>query len=70
MSLWTKWRIKRAKTAEKRRIKTAVEALRRMEQTMAALGITRHQRKQMYRDFIKSEEGRENVIEILNGAIK
>jgi len=52
----------------KRRIKQAVKLLARIDKTMSALQMPRWKRKQIWRDFIKSENQRENVIKILNGA--
>ena len=52
----------------KRRIKQSVKLLAKIDQTMSALKMPRWKRKQMWRDFIKSESQRENVIKILNGA--
>lgn len=52
----------------KRRIKQSVKLLARIDRTMKALEMPRWKRKQMWRDFIKSESQRENVIKILNGA--
>ena len=51
-----------------RRIKQAVKLLAKIDGTMKALGMPRWQRKQMWRDFIKSESQRMNIISILNGA--
>jgi len=63
MRAFTRWRLTRE-------IKIAIRAIRRMEKTMAALGIPRHQRKQMFRDFIKSEASRKGLVDILVGATK
>lgn len=52
----------------KRRIKQAVKLLARIDNTMSALQMPRWKRKQIWRDFIKSESQRNNVIKILNGA--
>jgi len=52
----------------RRRIKQAVKLLAKIDATMRALGMPRWKRKQMWRDFIKSESQRMNIINILNGA--
>ena len=52
----------------KKRIKQTVKLLARIDQMMIALKMPRWKRKQMWRDFIKSESQRENVINLLNGA--
>ena len=52
----------------RRKIRQAVKLLAKIDRTMAAMGMPRWKRKQMWRDFIKSESQRMNVIEILNGA--
>ena len=52
----------------KRRIKRAVELLAKIDRTMRALEMPRWKRKQIWRDFKKSESQRMNVIKILNGA--
>jgi len=52
----------------RRRIKRAAELLAKIDRTMKALEMPRWKRKQMWRDFIKSESQRMNIIKILNGA--
>lgn len=52
----------------RRKIRQAVNLLAKIDRTMKVLGMPRWQRKQMWRDFIKSESQRMNIISILNGA--
>lgn len=52
----------------RRKIRQAVNLLAKIDRMMQALGMPRWQRKQMWRDFIKSESQRMNIISILNGA--
>lgn len=59
--MFKKWRLRR-------RVKQAVNLLAKIDRMMKALGMPRWQRKQMWRDFIKSESQRMNIISILNGA--
>ena len=52
----------------RRKIRQAVNLLAKIDRMMRELGMPRWQRKQMWRDFIKSESQRMNIISILNGA--
>jgi len=52
----------------RKRIKQAKRLLEKVDKTMKALNMPRWKRKQIWRDFIKSEHQRRNIIEILNGA--
>ena len=52
----------------RRKIKQAVKLLAKIDMMMIALKMPRRQKKQMWRDFVKSEKQRMNVIEILDGA--
>jgi len=50
----------------KRRIKRTVFLLNKIDATMRAMSMPKWKRKQIWRDFIKSESQRMNVIDILN----
>jgi len=52
----------------KRRIEQAVKLLAKIDKTMRALGMPRWKRKQIWREFVKSESQRMNIMNILNGA--
>ena len=51
----------------KRQIKQAIKILARVDKTMNALRMLRWKRKQIWRDLIKSEKQRMNIMNILNG---
>lgn len=68
MSLWTNWRRKRREKRLTHDIETAGKMLKRIDDTMQSLNVPRWKRKQMWRDFIKSEDQRTNVLKILEGA--
>ena len=48
-----------------RRLKRAIWAIRRVEKVMEDMGLSRTLRRQLWRDFTKTENGRENVIGVL-----
>jgi len=50
----------------KRRIRQAVRLLSRIDASMKAAKFTRTERKQVWRDFIKSEAGRGRIIDFMN----
>lgn len=52
----------------KRRIEQAVKLLAKIDKTMKALEMPRWKRKQIWREFVKSESQRMNIMNILNGA--
>ncbi len=51
----------------RRKIKQAIRVLARIDAMMKSMRMPRWKRKQMWRDFIKSESQRMNVIDFLNG---
>ena len=51
----------------KRRVNKAIWALQKVDRLMKDVGMSRHQRKQLWSDFIRSEKGREGVIGIIEG---
>lgn len=61
MKSFKEWRLSR-------QIDQAAELLAKIDRTMKALRMPQWKRKQMWRDFYKSEEARKNVIKILIGA--
>ena len=68
MNFWAQLRRKRRERRLTRDIETAGKMLRRIDITMQSLNMPRWKRKQMWRDFIKSEDQRTNVLKILEGA--
>jgi len=51
----------------KKRIRQAQWLLWRIDKIMKAMNMPRYKRKQMWRDFVKSENQRKNMISILGG---
>jgi len=51
----------------KRRIKQTIKILRRVDKLMVAMNMPHWKRKQIWRDFIKSQTGRNVIINFLNG---
>jgi len=51
----------------KKRINQAITLLKKIDDLMKALNMPRWKRKQMWRDFIKSEDQRMNIMQLLNG---
>jgi len=51
----------------KRKIRQAQWLLSRIDAIMKAMNMPRYKRKQMWRDFVKSENQRKNMISILGG---
>lgn len=51
----------------RRRINHTIRLLKKVDTTMKALKMPKWQRKQMWRDFIKSEQNRMGMIDLLNG---
>ena len=49
----------------KRRVRQAIRFLARIDASMTAAGFTRSERKQVWRDFIKSKAGRSRVIDFM-----
>lgn len=61
MKLYKDWLLRR-------QIKQSIRILQKVDKTMKVLGMPRWKRKQMWRDFIKSESQRNNIMDLLNGA--
>jgi len=51
----------------RRRINQAIKLLKKIDNLMKALNMPRWKRRQMWRDFVKSEKQRMNVMDLLNG---
>lgn len=68
MSLWAKLRKKRREKRLTCDLVTAGKMLKRIDDTMQSLNVPRWKRKQMWRDFVKSEDQRTNVLKMLEGA--
>jgi len=63
MKLFHKWLLRR-------RIKKAQSLILKIEDTLCAMNAPRWKRKQIWRDFIKTNSGRETILTILNEAGK
>lgn len=51
----------------KKRINQAITLLKKIDDLMKTLNMPRWKRKQIWRDFIKSEDQRMNIMQLLNG---
>ena len=54
----------------RRQVKRARYLIQKVEDTLCAMNVPRWKRKQIWRDFIKTEDGRAAIVDILGGAEK
>jgi homoaconitase/3-isopropylmalate dehydratase large subunit len=57
-SAWKRWIFKR-------RVRSAIRLLARIDHSMSAAGFNRAERRQVWRDFIKTKDGLQRVVDFM-----